>query len=394
MTNPTPDNSEDIKELTCDEYIELIQKQINELKQIRQQFLIHQIDAPSYEEQTMKTLQQLQYGVDGVRHTFLPITIPQGLQLPAQIPKWLPLTSQQIAEYGNYTQLNDSKQKDMLRKFRRPGMRRADIQRAAHILSQQQNKVLEQMEWSRSKFIASIFDSNVRSQIQPSSSVPKDLCESIKSYIDENHLDYPAESSDAELLLISLFDDDGPLASGYQCKTVFQEVSIISTTLCHIIRDFSFEIMTGLIMPYIADLHKTELLKLYSKSVDVINRSLKDARDIYGSDATMEDFGSEGVMSVGVADGLKAIIHAETVDQLVTSFQEIGDIAIQDTNSKIAASNMIAATLISKNLLDVPLYFAYGVAWCSDSALSSFTNQPLYIQAFNAITRIVTDFVI
>ncbi|OHT07151.1 hypothetical protein TRFO_01271 [Tritrichomonas foetus] len=391
MTNPQ--NTPPPKELTCDEYISYLENQLKNLKNVRQQFLQKKMIPPQYEEETMKCLRQLQYGIDGVRHTFLPLVIPSYLQISITPPSWIKLSPIQISEYANYSIQNDIEQKEMLRKFRRPGMRRADIQRAAQILNIQQNKTLELMKWNQSNFLCSILSNSLRPKVVASDNYSPSLLKLIKCYIDENSLDYPVNDDAVSLLMISLFDDDGPLADGYpKTKTVQQEVSVIATTLCKLSYGYPIEKMVGNVISYIADLRHDQLLQPLEKTVADINKVLKDAIDILGSDATMADFGTEGVSSLLMTDSLKKANKSRKVDKIASYLQEAGQSALDEANSKTAAANMIAAALISENLVNIPLNFMYAITWCSDSLLTSFTNQPLYLQAFDALLHVLPDF--
>ncbi|KAK8875434.1 hypothetical protein M9Y10_005599 [Tritrichomonas musculus] len=394
MQKQNPDSNAPSKELTCDQYINLLEEKLNALKQIRQQFLQKKITPGVYEENTMKSLQQLQHGLDGVRHTFLPLTIPPYLQISPELPKWITLTQSQASEYANYSVQNDKEQKEMLRRFRRPGMRRADIQRAAKLLNVQQNKVLEKMKWSQADFVVGVFSTNVRAKINPNESYSHSLLKDIKSYVEENSLDYPVDDDTLSLFVMSIFDDDAPLASGYpKAKNIQQEVSFIASTICKYAPDFPVDKVVDFVKPYIAHIHCDQLIPSFSSSVQEVINSIKYAYDILGKDASMADFGIEGVSSLTVLDGLKALKKAKSPDEIIRQLQEIGDDAISSTqNSQSNAAAMIAASLISSNLIIVPNLFAYAIAWGSEYALETFKNKPLYIMVFDAITNVLNDF--
>ena len=394
MNNQHSNSAPPAKELTCDEYISFLEEKLNGLKQIRQQFLRKKIAPAIYEEQTMKSIQQLQHGIDGVRHTFLPLTIPQYLQISPEPPKWILLNQTQALNYANYSTQNDIEQKEMLRRFRRPGMRRADIQRAALLLSSQQNKVLEQMKWNRADYLASVLINNVRVKINPSDNYSHSLLKEIKSYVEENSLNYPTNEDLLSLLIMSLFDDDGPLNSGYpKAKSFEQEVSYIATTILKFAPEFSIDKVVGFVMPYVADIHRDKIIPSLESSVKSVIASIKDAFDILGKDASMADFGVEGVSSVVISDDLKELKKADSVELIVNKLQEIGDQAISGAqNSRTNASLMIAADLIAADLVEVPKLFIFAIAWCSSTTLESFKNKPLYIMAFDAIMNVLSDF--
>lgn len=383
------------KELTCDEYISYLEEKLNGLKQIRQQFLQKKILPAIYEEQTMKSIQQLQHGLDGVRHTFLPLAIPPYLQISPNPPKWISLSESQKSTYANYSAQNDVEQKEMLRRFRRPGMRRADIQRAALLLSTQQNKVLEQMKWNQADFLVNVLITNVRMKINPSdNNYSNSLLKEIKNCIEENRLDYPTNDDLLSLFIMSLFDDDGPLNSGYpKAKNIEQEVSYISTTIYKYAHDFTIDKIANYVMPYVANIHRKDIIPSLAKNVQKVTEAIKDAYDILGKDASMADFGVEGTSSIVVSDGLKEIQKADSVESIVNKFQQIGDDAISGAqNSKKNASLMIAANLISANLVEVPKLFVFAIAWCSDTTLEYFKNKPLYVMAFDALLNVLSDF--
>lgn len=394
MNKQNSNSAPPAKELTCDDYISLLEEKLKDLKQIRQQFLQKKIVPAIYEEQTMKNIQQLQHGVDGIRHTFLPLTIPSYLQISPDPPKWITLSQSQTSTYANYSAQNDVEQKEMLRRFRRPGMRRADIQRAALLLNTQQNKVLEQTKWSRADFLASVLITNVRVKINPSTNYSHSLLKEIKSYVEENSLDYPANDDLLSLFIMTLFDDDGPLNSGYpKAKSIEHEVSCIATTICKYATDFSVDKMSSFVMPYVADIHRDKIIPSLTSNVQKVITAIKDAFDILGKDASMADFGVECVSSIIVSDGLKELKNAESVESIVGKLQEIGNNAIDSAqNSRTNASLMIAASLISANLVEIPKLFVFALAWCSDETLESFKNKPLYIMAFDALMNVLSDF--
>ena len=382
-------------EKTCDDYISLLESSLKELKSIRQQFLSKKINPPNYEEKTISAIRQIQNSLDGYRHTFLPLSIPTFLQIDKTAPSWIDLSPQQAKDYSKYADENDMAQKDLLRKFRRPGMRRADIQKAMQMLNVQQVKALDNAKWRQAEYIGSILKLQVRIKISPSGDYSSSLARQIQECIDSAGLPNPVDDESASLIILAIFNDetDGPLAEGFKkAKSVEQEISIISNSICSLSKGYPYSKMVELVRPYVADIRREKLLNPLRKSVDKISKALNDAIDILGSDALMADFGTEGVSSLVVTEGLRKLSKKTEADEIVINLQDIGNSAIENSKNKTAAVNMIAAGLISEKLTNFPLNFVYSIAWCSESKLESFTNQPLYIQAFSAIMNVLPNF--
>ncbi|KAH0789398.1 hypothetical protein GPJ56_006675 [Histomonas meleagridis] len=381
------------KELSCDEYISKLEAQVSELKSIRNAYKQSKTTVPIYEPAILKTLSQIEISINGIRHTYLPLTIPDFFQIPKVPPKWSSLNQKEALAFSNVSITNESKQKELLQNYRRPGLRKSEIQKTAKALNFQQNKLKEEMQTQQFNIIYESLVNKLRVQIEPSKSQSNKLTQMIESFIEANEMDKPFDIESTNLLLLSLFSDEGPLTNGLmKIKSVSKEITTIAASVEKVTSGVTSDEIIDLLKPYIADLHTEQLKQPIKKYCSEIQKSLAEAIDILGDDASMADFGDDVVTNVFVTSGLKKSLNFEGVDNLVATFEEVGQKAIEFAKDKSSAAQMIAVAIISENLIDIPLNFMYAISWSSNLILESFTTKTLFLQAFDYIVNLIPDF--
>lgn len=126
--------------------------------------------------------------------------------------------------------------------------------------------------------------------------------------------------------------------------------------------------------------------------MSVIEEHLTEATDII-DDVSMADFGSDGGEDALVAERVKTCAKFQGVERLAAKMQAAGEAAIESVGgSKTEAAKMLAVALIAEKATWFPTYYAYAVAWCSDSMYERMTMRPLFIQAFDFIMNVIPDF--
>jgi hypothetical protein len=53
---------------------------------------------------------------------------------------------------------------------------------------------------------------------------------------------------------------------------------------------------------------------------------------------------------------------------------------------------MIAAAMISKSMVWVPLNFVYACGWSSDLVYGEFVDKAMFVRAFDAVLNVIPEF--
>ena len=379
--------------LSCDDYIKKLECVMNDLKKLRNQFKDSKISTPNYESGILSDLSLMQAQINGIRHTYLPLKIPEYFQVQSEPPKWANLSREEGNRFSEIAIENDNKQKELLQNFRRPGMRKSEIQNMAKALSLQQNFLKEDMRDQQLNVIFNSLVEKSRLKIKKSKSSSKMLTKSIKDYIEGNEIDIPQDYESTSLLVLSLFSDEGPLSEGIKCKSIETENSLIAGSIAEIVNSVGIDDIIGMVRPYVADLHFNELKEPTSEHCIEITKALGEAIELLGDDVSMADFNGEDIQTdILVSESLRKLHKFECVENLVVRLDDIGDYAIESSKNKQTASQMIAVSIISQQLIDFPLDYIIAISWCSDKTLKTFKNKLLFIHAFDEILNLIQEF--
>ena len=380
------------KELSCDDFINKLEQQIVKMKKIREDLAKSKIQQSSYEEQMIQVIGSLQTNLDGVRHTFVPLTIPEYLKIGKKPPEWIKLSESEKSQFAKVADANDYQQKELLTKFKRPSLRMVSMEKAASVLSKKQQAVKDDNEWLQAVLVGNAFADSMRVHISIANKANGELVQLLNDYIDTTKINPPFDADSATLFAIDIFGDEGPLTGGHRCATVPQEVGEIAAALRAVSQGVSGDACVGMTRPFVADLHQDLLMKSVVSYVADIHKALEEAIDLM-DDVSMADFGSDGSVNVVVEEGMKGCKNFEGVERLAAKLQKIAKLAEDATDgNKSEAARMIAVVMVADKLNWFPIHFAYAVSWCSDSMYESFDMKGMFVRAFDLILHVIPDF--
>jgi hypothetical protein len=377
----------------CDDYIRLLESQLPIVKQLRRQFSTSSIDANSYQTSMLQSITALQASVEGIRHTFVPLTIPQFLQVPSTPPRWISLSKDDQAAFEKFSRKNDIEQKELLVRFRKPGLRATGMSKTSQALAKQQEQIRDENEWQQLTFLASAYFTKLRPSIPECPTPPKGALQSVTAFFDSESLDIACDEESLEMLLLRLFDEEeGPLARGHSSSSILNEISEIAAVVHRFADGMTMAEVIGGVRTFVASLHRDALLKDAEKHAGRFMGPLSDAIDIFGERASMSDFGGEGMISPYVTEGLEELIGMTFVDQIAMKFHEVADLATEHGGGRAAGTKMLAAAIIAEKLTQIPCYLFLGIIWCSNEMFERFTTMGMYLRALDLLLGLMSDF--
>lgn len=378
-------------ELKCDDFIALLERELTGVKSAREKLSSADLSQNEYEDFMNKSIQKMQGYLDGIRHTYIPLIIPEYLRIPISPPEWLEMSETEAAHFSQISADNNFQQRDIISAFRKPATRMVSIERAAKCLAHKQESVRDENQWIQADLMANSFAAKLRPAITDGR-VNQVMMQSVKRFIDDTDQIIPYDDESALLFLISIFEDDGPLSSNIKGNSISEGLADVAATLNAVSSNVSVETWIGHIRPFIADLHKEDIIKNMYTKVSVIVEHLTEATMII-DDVSMADFGSEGEEDPLIAERVKSCAKFQGVERLAAKLQATGEAAIESVKgSKKEAAKMLAVSLIAQKATYLPAFYAYAIAWCSDSMYDRFTMKPLFMQAFDLIVNMIPDF--
>jgi hypothetical protein len=377
---------------TCDDYIGLLERHVASLKSIRAEFSKPKSDASTYENSMITSISSIETALEGVRHTFVPLIIPQYLQLSPAPPAWLSLSAADQSSYSQVSAMNDYDQKALLAKFKKPGMRSAGLTKAARALGRQQNAIKDSNAWRQLAFLGKAYTARVRPQIAATARSPRRLKAAVRAYVDsDDFVEFPAEENGLQLFLMQLFDEEGgPLSdSAALSGPPQQQAAELAAVCCEVLGTLKIEDTIGVIRPHIATRNFGALFKAAAPAAEPFRRAIAEAAQLIGTGITLADFGGEGTLTPTVAEAVREAVDGNDVDQIAAHLQEAANAAAEQAGGRIAGAQMIACVLVSEKLLEFPQRLSVTLSWCSDSALAQFTNAAAYVHALGLVLTLI-----
>ena len=377
---------------TCDDFIVKMEQELAKMKQKRSLLASSKLSQADYEASMIESIKSLQSGLDGIRHTFVPISIPEYLRIPQSPPKWISLSPEALAKFKKIAEDNEFQQRELLVRFKRPSLRMASVEKTAAVLAERQRSVKDDNEWRQTTLVAQSFTLPMRMPITVPAKPSSSLVKKLENYIDSEDVNPPYDGDSAVLFLIDVFDDAGPLSGGYKSKCISEEVAAIAAALHQVAQAVPIDQCVGAVRPFVADLHADAVMQVMQDLVKDIQSSLEEAIELI-DDVSMADFGSDGPPNVVVIEALKACKEFQGVERLAVKLQEAANCAVEAENkNKEEAAKQVAVAMIAAKLTWIPRHFALAVSWCSDSKYAEFTMQGVYVQAFDLVMNVVPDF--
>lgn len=379
----------------CNIYVSKVEEGYKAMLSLRNKYKKKEITEIQYKSQMDKWIHVVQSSLTGVRRTYLPLSIPKHLLLSTNPPRWVPMTREQVEEYVSIANQSLLDQQNLIRKYKRPGLRSCNIMTAATALGIEQNRHKEQMMWEQYTHLLNCLVLSLRPAFTKHVIPNNKFVSNIKEFMEENSVDYAVVPEDLSIVLISLFEEEGILCHGIPKTDVETEVKTISSALHQLMPSIEEDEIVFQLLPYIADLHQDEMLEKLRPKVVAINALLDEAISIYSEEeATMGDFGeTDGEVDIMVTDSISKLQKFQGVERLAYKFNQAGIAALDATNgNETKATQMIAASIVNSKMDCIPLHFLYAVAWCSEEKLRECSTFPLYIKALDDIINVVPSF--
>jgi len=378
------------KNPTYDQSFAVLEKNVVNLKELRTKYENNQIPENEYENLCESLFESLEEAFQSVRHSYLPLSIPNNLKLP-EIPYWMNVSKRAKDGIMTISQESDLMQENLLRKFRRPGMRKANIEKAANLLSYEQSKLANSELWKAYNVLSDDIIDQIRLRVVPLQKVPTHIIKEINEYIAENEIDLPTSKDMLDVLLVQLFGEEGPLESGIPSKSLEDEIAIISGAIAAVSPDIDRSRIVDYLLPHIADLHMENITGDSSIVPKEVLRCFRDLVSNSDEPIKLEDFGYEGDIPMAILEATASITLFETVNEIVTNFQELGKAVVRVAKNYHHASSMLAVALVTQQSLEVPSLFFIGLRWASLDAVNKFTLAPLFLMAFGKIVEMVPN---
>ena len=389
--NPQPP-SQPSKNPTCDDFITQMERELAHMKQKRAQLAASKLSESDYEASMIESIKSLQLGLDGIRHTFVPLSIPGYLRIPDSPPTWVKLSSDAKAKFAKIAADNEFPQREILTRVRRPTLRLSSLEKTAEILAQRQSVVKDENEWRQSVLIGEELSYPMRMAINAPDKAPTSLVKTLEDYIAATESSAPYDCESAVLFLVDVFGDEGPLSAGYKGKCISDEVGTIARALNQVAQTVPVDQCIGAVRPFVADLHLEGVMKTMEPKLEVVRHALEEAVDLI-DDVSMADFGSDGPTNVIVMEALKSCHHFQGVERLAAKLQHAAEEALEAMdNNTTEAAKMLAVVMISEKMVWMPGHFALAVGWCSDDMYARFDRKGMFVRAFDFLMNVVPKF--
>jgi len=376
------------------EFIKNIEKQIEILKVSRLRYLSHQTSTEEYENLTENSISEIYRSADGIRRSYLPLTIPKCLLLSTEPPSWLNLSQNEKATYSRLAIESKDAQEMILRQFRRPGIRPLNANKVSALLNLEQHSSLD--DYYMQQLMVCFNSIAARKRITPDQVEPNQaLVSLIQDFITENDLEIPSDIDTLDLLLLALFDEEGPLSTGLPALQPNEEISYVASSLINTTKKLTYEDLVDELRPHIADLRQNTLILDIEKECETISASVSDAIDTISpedSEQPLEYFGSSSILDVEIVQNLKEIHLSQGVQSLATEFDNVASMAIQKTESPYEAAIQIAGAILSTKKYHIVRNFFYSIQWCNGVRFRDMKSAPIFIQAFDLLQGLVKDF--
>ena len=375
-----------------DEYFQNIENNIEKLKLLRNKYLKQEISSITYENEVENLFDQFEESFIGLKHSYLPINMPKNLLLTEKIPLWLNLNENSKKEYLNLINELKNNQESLIRKFRRPHIRKLNLEKAANLLQHEQLRTYNSYLWKSFNIFSEDFINQNKINIKLTNNSSNKLIEEINSYIIENELELPTNVETLEFFLLDLFGEDGPLEKGIINIYIFEEISIIINVLSNFIKTFSKIDLINFILPFITDLHIEIILENSNNIPLILLNSFKDVMNYIGTEGSLEDFGLNGVIDPKILELSLSLNNFDSIDNLINNFQKLAIEIIKISQNYKQASLYLAYCLISIQSIEIPSLFYNSIKWGSYDSILKFTFCPLYLMAFQEICELIPNF--
>lgn len=372
-----------------EESIAAIENGLKYLKKQHSMYTSSSIDAAQYEINCEDCLSKIDDALLVVRHTYLPLTIPKFLKLPENPPEWLNLKQKEIDEYKNFAKNSEMLQERLLRKFRRPGLRKSNIEKAVKLLTIEQHKLYNSELWKVYQNFAEQLKVSSRVNIPVASKAPKEVVDAIESAFQEADIEATTLDNIGVILAI-VFSEDGALENGLK-GGLQKDASVIAAAAAKVFTNFDKNELLGIILPYVAKIYEDEIIKDAKTICPKFIKKFDEASAMFGENISVSDFAEEGELPEKIKDALLDCLFFESVDELIVKLNNAGKDVIRASKSYRQARAILGSALISiQDPRIISLFFA-GIRWCAPSTLNEFTMCPLYLMTFEEITTIVPD---
>lgn len=378
--------------MTFEENIAALEEGIKYIKKQHSLFSEGKVDQGQYEINCEDCLLRIDEALLGIRHTYLPIQIPKLLRFPDDTPKWLNISKKGANDYKQIVKDNEIRQEILIRKFKRNGMRKENIERAVKLLQIEQSKLYNAELWKIYSNFADEVKMNCRLNILPAKKAPENVVEDLRNALTELEMSEPQTQDELSLFLASVFGEDGCLEKGIKSKSIEAEVSLIAAAACEIAPNVNKEDVVGTVLPYVGVIHQTAVLENAKTILPDIHKAFDEASSLLGESVSMSDFAEEGTLPDTVKDAIFDCLIYDDMDQLIAKLDQAGKATIRASSNYKQARAMIGTAMLTIQDTRLPQLFFAGLRWCAPNTLNSFQMCPLYLMAFDEITTLIPDF--
>jgi hypothetical protein len=332
----------------------------------------------------LRSISAAQTSLDGIRHTFVPITIPQFLQIPRLPPPWAHLPPDKTAEFERIAAKNDTDQLDLIARLKRSGLRSMSVSRMTQLLATQQERIKELNEMRQFSLLSTSLVSTLRPAVNLSHRPNSKLVKLISNFQAAQTLETPYDGSSLELFLLQLFDE-GPLSHGIESPSIIDEIATIATALTSLNPAVPADVCVSFVRANVADQHLKTVIESVQKVAAPFQTALKNAIEFMRETVSMEDFAGQGEVNPLLTDAFASGLEFTGVDAFAMKLQEIGDLLLEGSWGKTDGAKMIATTLVSEKVVAFPEWFIAAIVWCSDDAFEQFGNKVMFMKALDLI---------
>ena len=378
--------------MSLENHLSSVEKGIEYIRKQHKLYEEGKIESTQYEMNCEDCLQKIDEALIQVRHTYLPMQIPKLLRFDEMPPKWLNISEKGIKEYKSIVQDNEISQEMIMRRFRRPGMRKENIERALKLLSIEQSKLYNAELW---KMFSNYFEEiklNARLNILPDKKVSSSLVEDLQNAMTEQDIEEFTTTDELSLFLATEFSEEGCLEKGIKSASIEGEVAIIAAAACKIAPAINQEDVVGVVLPYVAMLHQNYVIEDAKKLLPEMHTIFSEAVSLVGETVTLADFAVEGTLPDTVKDAIYDCLIYDDMDQLVAKFNEAGKATIRASQNYKQARAILGCAMLSIQDPRMSQMFVAGLRWCSTNTLQTFSMGPLFLMAFDEITTLIPDF--
>ncbi|EAX99573.1 hypothetical protein TVAG_104540 [Trichomonas vaginalis G3] len=375
---------------TFEESIQIIEKGLQYLKKQHKMYTDSQIEPSQYEINCEDCLSKIDDSLICVRHTYLPMSIPKLLKFPENPPAWLNLKKKEIEEYQASVKNSEMLQERLLRKFRRPGLRKSNVEKAVQLLTIEQQKLYNAELWKIYVNLAESLKVSSRINIPIASKAPQEVIEGISEAVEQADINIQT-IDDISMVLTFAFGEDGFLEKGLN-GGLKKDTAVITAAATQVFPNFDKGELLGVILPYVAKIYENEVIEDAKTIAPKFIEQFEEASSILGDNISISDFAQEGELPEKITNAILDVLFYDDFDQLIAKFNDAAKEVIKISKSYRQARAILGTGLIkAQDPRIVPLFFA-GMRYCSPGTLSQFNLAPLYLMTFEEITTLVPDF--